>query len=484
MADAPPPEDLRGELERLQGEVSRLNALYEESTQTIQRLQQDEDNCCRLFEKSLIPITVFDSEARIVMLNPMGAAILGHQVEDCIGRPLKDFIPEIHELTVERVNTVLSLGKPIVVEDDLSLDSQPRWFMTIMQPVYNDGDQVRLVQAISYEVTAQTEAIKVLEQHDEQYRLLFERAGVAIGHFTTNGEVISLNSVAAKALGGEPEDFTGKTMVEVFGAENGPIFTERVRRVVETGEGAEYEELPNLPSGPSWHLSAYTPISDDAGRVASVQVVATPIDQLKRAQQALEEEEARLSAMFHALPSPSYLWEVAGDDLVLVDYNEQAKQVTYGRVASLVGKRASEIHSRRPDILADLKRCAKEQVSIKRQSEFTYTTTEETVHLKLTCAFAPPNHVLLITEDITEHILAELEHQASEARYRTIVENFPNGLIALYDRDLRYTLAGGEGLKAIGMTSSDLEGKRLRDVFPPDVYERDEPALLLSLIHI
>lgn len=66
-------------------------------------------------------------------------------------------------------------------------------------------------------------------------------------------------------------------------------------------------------------------------------------------------------------------------------------------------------------------------------------------------------------------------------QYRTMVENFPNGLIALYDKELRYTVINGEGLRAIGMTSADLEGKRLRDIFPPEVYERDEVALRAAL---
>jgi signal transduction histidine kinase len=68
-----------------------------------------------------------------------------------------------------------------------------------------------------------------------------------------------------------------------------------------------------------------------------------------------------------------------------------------------------------------------------------------------------------------------------EECYQTIVENFPNGLIALYDHDLRYRLVKGDGLARIGLTSADFEGKRLRDVFPPAVYERDEPTLRAAL---
>lgn len=83
--------------------------------------------------------------------------------------------------------------------------------------------------------------------------------------------------------------------------------------------------------------------------------------------------------------------------------------------------------------------------------------------------------------DISDAAHAQEALRKSEARYRAIVENFPNGLIALYDENLRYMVADGQGLDAIGLTSDDLVGKRLRDVFPPDIYKRDEPSLLAAL---
>ena len=54
-----------------------------------------------------------------------------------------------------------------------------------------------------------------------------------------------------------------------------------------------------------------------------------------------------------------------------------------------------------------------------------------------------------------------------EAAYRTLVENIPNGGVALFDRDLRYTWVGGEVFEQIGLDSDDVAGKSLAEVYSP-----------------
>lgn len=82
---------------------------------------------------------------------------------------------------------------------------------------------------------------------------------------------------------------------------------------------------------------------------------------------------------------------------------------------------------------------------------------------------------------VNQRAAFEVNLRRSEQLQRTLIDNFPNGMVALFDHELRYTVAGGLGLRDIGLPPADLEGKRLRDIFPPEVYERDEPALRAAL---
>jgi PAS domain S-box-containing protein len=66
-----------------------------------------------------------------------------------------------------------------------------------------------------------------------------------------------------------------------------------------------------------------------------------------------------------------------------------------------------------------------------------------------------------------------LEHRRSalarsDERYRTLARGFPNGIVSMFDRDLRYTMVEGPGVAVLGLDRSEIEGKTVAETSAPE----------------
>src|SRR5262245_8353563 len=89
--------------------------------------------------------------------------------------------------------------------------------------------------------------------------------------------------------------------------------------------------------------------------------------------------------------------------------------------------------------------------------------------------------VLVLVTDVTARMQMEDALRRSEQFYRLLTERFPNGVVALFDHDLRYRVVGGMGLAASGMTKERFEGKTMWEVLPAPVCTALEPCYRKAL---
>jgi PAS domain S-box-containing protein len=65
--------------------------------------------------------------------------------------------------------------------------------------------------------------------------------------------------------------------------------------------------------------------------------------------------------------------------------------------------------------------------------------------------------------------------RASEERYRKLADNFPNGAVSTYDKDLRMTFIAGQGLEKNSLSADFFIGKSLKEIAPPEIVAIVEP---------
>ncbi|GAB3672255.1 sensor histidine kinase [Halopiger thermotolerans] len=70
---------------------------------------------------------------------------------------------------------------------------------------------------------------------------------------------------------------------------------------------------------------------------------------------------------------------------------------------------------------------------------------------------------------------------ASERRYRILAERFPDGIVALFDEELTFSLSAGEAFDRLPLEPADVDGRTPREGFGEEFAESVTPALRAAL---
>ncbi|MBL8051274.1 MAG: PAS domain S-box protein, partial [Anaerolineales bacterium] len=82
-----------------------------------------------------------------------------------------------------------------------------------------------------------------------------------------------------------------------------------------------------------------------------------------------------------------------------------------------------------------------------------------------------------IGEDTTEQKIAAEKLRKSEEYYRKLAENFPDGTVNIYDRDLRLVFTAGSDIDKFNAKPEDFIGKSYQEIALPEMFVIAEPHL-------
>jgi PAS domain S-box-containing protein len=177
--------------------------------------------------------------------------------------------------------------------------------------------------------------------------------------------------------------------------------------------------------------------------------------------QALQHGRDQFEAVFEESFDAMVL---VNNDRVIIHANEHATKVFGLSQPELLGRSLDEFFGDTFDLEAVWPEL---QATGTHKGEFPIVRsdgTERVIEYSATADIVPDQH-LLIGRDVTERRERERAFTRSENLYRTLAENFKQGAVLVFDTDLRYQRAHGEGFEKLGIDPADIEGEHINEIF-------------------
>jgi PAS domain S-box-containing protein len=331
------------------------------------------------------------------------------------------------------------------------------------QPI-RQGNKM-LTIGLDRDITERARAENALRESEERYRLLMESADAAISMVNREGTFLFMNSVAARSLGGEPRDFTGQTVFDLFPPEAADIHVTDIRRVIESGQGTVIEAPTVVAGEPRWYRTSLQPIRDSAGTVTSALVIAYDITERKHAESALRQSEAKTRALLNAIPDLMFQLTEEGE---FIDY----KAADMGLVVppdQFLGRKVAEVL---PDLSERVMRSIEQALQTGETQVFQYQLPlgYEMHDYEARIVASGDHEAVAIVRDITERARSETALRESEARYRELFDNMTSG-VAVYEpsqdgNTLLIKDINEAGQHISRVRKRDIIGRDVREVFP------------------
>ncbi|MBN2411100.1 SpoIIE family protein phosphatase [candidate division KSB1 bacterium] len=159
------------------------------------------------------------------------------------------------------------------------------------------------------------------------------------------------------------------------------------------------------PEGVFINVNA-TPLKDFNGHINGGTIIFQDITERKLDELELKKSEERIKALFKGFPIPTYVWQKADNNFILIDYNNAADTITKGAVRKYIGIDLQEMYGKTPyfkDVQSDFLLCYNEKRTVTREMTYKLQSTGETKELKVSYVFVPSNLILVHTEDVSDH---------------------------------------------------------------------------------
>ncbi|UCG89808.1 MAG: PAS domain S-box protein [Candidatus Heimdallarchaeota archaeon] len=384
--------------------------------------------------------------------------------EDVIGQRLTDVFPFLSERIIGEYNHVFSTGEPIVTEERTTIGDEEFFTETRKIPIVVEGKVTRVVTVVR-NITDYKQTITALQESEEKYRNLVERAndGIAI---VQDSLIKYVNPSLAKMTGYTAEELYNTPILNYIHPE---VLSEVMNRYEQRMAGQSvppiYETIILLKNNKTLEVEINAAIITYQGKPADFAIIRD-ITERKQVEQALRESEEKYRTILEDIEEGYYEVDLEGrftffnnSLCTIFRYSPQEimgmsyKQYCDDKTASIVFKAFNEVYR-----------------TGKASKEFDWEVIRKDgskgyVEASVSLIFDSKGERIGfrgIVRDITERKQVEYSLRESEEKYRTILENIED---AYYEVDLsgNLTFFNDALCKILGYPREELMGMNNRE---------------------
>ncbi|MEE9554468.1 MAG: PAS domain S-box protein [candidate division Zixibacteria bacterium] len=255
-----------------------------ENKEVEEALRGSEERYRAVWEYSPVGICLTDRDGIYRYVNPAYCRIYGYSEDELVGRPFYEVIsmgPGGAKVR-ETHNRIFDAGIPILLGETefIRNNGEQVWIEYTADFVRKEGIPIYLV-SMNVDISDRKKAAIALKESEEKYSLLINRAQDSIFSVDENGKIILLNNTAARYLGGNSDDFVGRTILEVFPKKAADKRMELIAQVIRQKSIVVRDEDIELNGELRWFKSNLHPIfSYGTGKIV-VQIISHDITEEK-----------------------------------------------------------------------------------------------------------------------------------------------------------------------------------------------------------
>ena len=341
-------------------------------------------------------------------------------------------------------------------------------------PVKNDAGEITGAFVLNQDITDSVMSERALQESESFLNILLEAIPIPVFYKDREGRYLGFNKAFENFYGKSKEQLMGKSVFDISPPELAKIY-----HAADTGlfekPGIQVYDSQVLDSHGILHDVIFhkASLTDNQGSVTGLIGAILDITERKVAEQALRETEANYRQVINTIDET--LSVIDPDGNFLFANNNAALNLSGGTPEDVTGKNIREfVPCGQAELLIEKYRSVvasgqpvKGDIRISLKSgERWFSNVLQPLHYGQTKIPA----VLSISLDITERKLAEVALKESEERFKSYIENSPEGVFIADERGCYLEVNPG-ACSITGYEKEELLAMQISDILPPESTE-------------